>query len=140
MRKIACVGLFAFALLATNSLRAQLQLSSVDLAAIEATTPLSADEMPSFGTFYSAGNPNYPPLPTDISGSPGWSLGGGIYLLDDLDALSPGSGFSAMDDSEPPYPGGDGSPGGSIFNGESFPTNGLWLQITNISTKLSMRI
>jgi hypothetical protein len=54
-------------LLVANVLHAQ--LNQADLTAIEATTPLSADEMPATGTFYSAENPVLPPLPGNILGS-----------------------------------------------------------------------
>jgi hypothetical protein len=140
MKSIVKGAAFAAILFAVNILHAQIQLSSADLAAIESTTPLSADQVPVIGTFYSAANPQYPPAPADILAFPAWDLGnlGGIeiYLLDDLDGS--GGGFHAMDDSEPPIPdGGDGDGGGYSFtNTYSFPTNGLWMQITNVSDGL----
>jgi hypothetical protein len=131
----------AVMLLVANVLHAQLQFSSDDLAAIEATTPTSADALPVVGTFYSAADPQCAPAPENVLGWPAWDLGnlGGneIYLLDDLDSSAGGmdapSGgrFHPMDDPTPPP--GDGAYGGfyEFTNTYSFPTNGLWLQITN---------
>ena len=120
-------------LLATNIVHAQ--LTGVDLSAIEAATPLSADEVPAFGTFYSAANPAFAPLPANIFGLPVWNLPNGAYLLDDLDGSSSG-GFHAMDDSAP-YPGGyEGGGGGEEYTNNfsfTFPTNRLWMWITNVA-------
>lgn len=143
MKSILKSAVFAAMLFGVNILHAQLQLTSADLAAIEATTPLSADQVPVIGTFYSAANPQFPPAPADIFGLPAWDLGslGGIeiYLLDDLDGAS-GGGFHAMDDSDPLIPEGgtnDGGGGGYSFtNTYSFPTNGLWMQITNMADNM----
>ncbi|HTR40676.1 MAG TPA: hypothetical protein VMH87_03595, partial [Pseudomonadales bacterium] len=113
------------------------QLNGVDLSAIEATTPLTADQMPIYGTFYSAAHPLIPPLPANIWGLSGWSLDNGYYLLDDLDDSSGGGGFHAMAESAPFPPGYYG--GGSNYTFTSsitpyvFPTNGLWLWITNVT-------
>lgn len=100
------ITLLVIFLLGANVLHAQLQLSSDDLAAIESTTPLSMDEMSATGNFYSAANPIAPPLPGNIFGLSGWNLGGGYYLLDDLE--SSGGGFHAMDTPAPPFSGGGG--------------------------------
>jgi hypothetical protein len=64
----------AAVLFTTNILHAQLQLSSDDLATIEATTPLPADEVPAIGTYYSAANPQYPPIPGNLLGLSAWNL------------------------------------------------------------------
>jgi hypothetical protein len=106
------------------------------LSLIEATTPLSADSVPFVGTFYSAQNPKWPPLPSNINDLPAWDLGGGIYLLDDLDVdystpLRSGRGMRAMDDL-----GGGGGYGSDSFT-YTFDTNSLWLEITNVSNGLA---
>jgi len=130
-------------LLAANTVHAQLNniVNNAELDAIENTTPLSAAELPVIGTYYSAANPQNPPAPANVLGLTGWVLDAksGIYLLDDLDTSSVAAGFhsmGAMDDSGPLPPGsGDGDGGGYSFTNTypGFPTNGLWLQITNIS-------
>lgn len=135
MKSITKRVVFGVVLLVANVLHAQLQLSSADLSAIESTTPTPANELPIIGTYYSAANPQWPPLPGNLSGLPAWSLGNGAYLLDDLNVS--GGGFHAMDDSSPLYPssGGGTNEGGYITNyfSYSLPTNGLWLQVSNIA-------
>jgi hypothetical protein len=113
----------------------------VELQAIEMTTPALANSIPRFGTFYSAQHAPgtaepWPPLPGSM-GLRAWPLGDdGVFLLDDLaknyDApvnanLKFGSRMSAMDD----LGGGDFAPAFSI------PTNGLWLEITNVANGLA---
>ncbi|HEX3627971.1 MAG TPA: hypothetical protein VH280_21380 [Verrucomicrobiae bacterium] len=131
MRLILKVALLVATALVAKSLHAQLPFSNADLAVIESTTPLSAADMPYLGTFYSAANPGYPPLPGNILGLDGWSLGDGFYLLNDVGEGGSTGGFSAMDESEPPFPGGGGGAPYNFTNGYAYPTNGLWLQITN---------
>ena len=131
MKTIFKITLFTALLLGANILHAQLQLSSDDLAAIESTTPLSMNEMPSMGNFYSAANPSFPPSPGNILGLSGWNLGGGYYLLDDLDGS--GGGFHADDVTPPPPFGSGGSPPTNSYSRFAFPTNGLWLWITNVA-------
>ncbi len=58
---------------------------AVMLQAVEATTPVAAESVPLYGTFYSALHANWVPLPANINNVPAWSLGDGIWLLDDLD-------------------------------------------------------
>jgi hypothetical protein len=65
----------------TTNLQAMLQ-------AIEQTPTVSADSVPTFGTFWSAqhapGTPQpWPPLPSDYWRVPVWNLGDGVYLMDD---------------------------------------------------------
>jgi hypothetical protein len=55
----------------------------VELMAVEATTPLPAEAVARASGYYSAQYPNWPPLPGNPHGLPLWSLGEGIYLLDD---------------------------------------------------------
>ena len=104
----------------------------------EQTDPIPAESVPVVGNFWSALNPYFPPMPGNM-GFPAWDLGGGYYLLDDLDT-SAGGGFHAMDDSGPELPGGTGGGGGdySYTNGYGFfysiDTNLLWLEITNVSS------
>lgn len=51
---------------------------------VDSTPPISAEETPVSGTFYSAQFGKYmPPLPANILGLPFWSLGDGVYLVDD---------------------------------------------------------
>ena len=121
------------------------------LEVVEATTPLPATDVPPIGTFYSAQNLDFPPMPCNINNLDAWDLGNDVYLLDDLDfdyataqteSLAAGGGMLAMDDSGPPSP-GDGGGGtnsldaGSFSPSYSFDTNGLWLQITNVSNGLA---
>ncbi len=117
---------------------------AVMLQAVEETTPQAAESAPKSGTFYSAQFPNQPPLPCNINNVPVWNLGGGVFLLSDLDinyslrplASSMTAGrMSAMDAPSPGDGSGDGeSDGYGNFNSTyTFPTNGLWLEITNVS-------
>ncbi len=131
MKIILKITLFMALLLGANILHAQLNLNSNDLATIESTTPLSMDEMPTMGNFYSAANPSFPPSPGNILGLSGWNLGGGFYLLDDLDGS--GGGFHADDVTPPPPFGGGGSAPTNNYPPFRYPTNGLWLSITNVA-------
>ncbi len=116
-------------LFAANLLHAQINTN--DLAAIEATTPLSADAVPLFAVFYSAANPDNPPAPGNFYGLSAWDLGSGDYLLDDLGGTG---GFHAMDEGSP-VDGFTNEDGGYITNYFSYspPTNGLWLQVSNVA-------
>ena len=95
------------------------------LQAIEATTPLPADNATNGSNFYSAqhapgSNEEWPPLPGDVLGLDVWPLGDGTFLLDDRDvdyAVLSGGTMRAMN-----------SPMG--FMGATFTTNDLWLEIT----------
>src|ERR1022692_2279352 len=60
----------------------------VMLQALESVTPTPAASLPMSGTFWSAqhapGSRNeWPPLPGNMLGLPAWSLGDGVFLLDD---------------------------------------------------------
>lgn len=60
----------------------------VMLQALEATTPTPAESLPFSGTFWSAQHAPgsamaWPPLPGNILGLAAWSLGNGVYLLND---------------------------------------------------------
>jgi hypothetical protein len=130
MKKIRNFYVFVLSLFLAEGL-CQAQLNPTDLSAVEATTPLSADQMPLVGTFYSAAHPQIAPLPGNLFGLSGWDLGNGIYLMDDLDGSSVG-GFHAMDDSAL-YSGGVGDEFTNSVTPYVFPTNGLWLWITNMA-------
>ena len=97
---------------ATNEMEAALQ-------AIEATTPVSADAAPQVGNFYSAQfsrqRRRMPPLPADILGLNVWSLGDGMFLLDDRNV-----DYATLSDDDTPM---------SFFSA-TFTTNDLWLEIT----------
>jgi hypothetical protein len=88
----------------------------VMLKAVEATTPLSAAAVPESGNFYSAQNPDWPPLPGNIDKVPCWPLDTNMFLLDDravnyaapLKQTVKAGKMMALD---APFPGGDG--GGS---------------------------
>jgi hypothetical protein len=126
---------FLLAVLLLWAIAVQAQPNNTNLSAIEATTPLPADQLPVHGTFYSAANPLLPPAPGNIWTAPGWDLGNGIYLLDDLGVSSDG-GFYAVGESVPyPWSGGGDGGGYGFTNSYSFnlPTNGLWLWITNVA-------
>jgi len=100
------------------------------LQTLAATTPLPTESVPPSGTFYSAQNPNWPPLPCNIHNVPVWNLGNDCYLLDDVDVdysaplkqTQSGMRMMGMESSDtsdsPTY---------------TFPTNGLWLEIAGIS-------
>ena len=60
----------------------------VMIQAVEATTPVSASQLPSAGIFYSAqyspaSAQPWPPLPGNVLGLDAWPLGGDFFLLDD---------------------------------------------------------
>jgi hypothetical protein len=62
--------------------------TEVLLQAVEATTTTPAGSLPEAGTFWSAQHAPgsaepWPPLPGNMLGLPVWSLGDGVYLLDD---------------------------------------------------------
>jgi hypothetical protein len=109
------------------------------LEAVEETTPLPAESVPKFGTFYSARTPTGPPLPTSM-GLPAWDLGSSKWLLDDLDQpqgqmRAMAGNIMAMD---VPSPGDGGSDGGSnnysnFTSSYMIDTNGLFLEITGVS-------
>jgi hypothetical protein len=119
-------------------------LSDAQLAtlinALEATPMIAVEDLPrggTTGTFYSLAHPDWPPLPGDPRQVPVWSLGSGLYLLNDLTvnyaqaqiASSSAGGMTAMEAPSPPGF-GDGGGFGSDFQFQAFTTNDLWLQIT----------
>ncbi len=115
---------------------------NTDLSAVEASAPIPAESVPKAGIFYSAQYPNLPPVPGNFNSLPAWSLGNGVYLLDDVDSGSQaqsGIGMGAMDSGVPAPPGGwgDGGDGTNSPGGASssyvIPTNGLYLTITGLS-------
>lgn len=120
------------------SIQALHSVSADDLAVmlqtLEGTTPLPADSVAPWGTFWSVQHLDWPPLPGNINHLPVWDLGGGLYLLDDLDVdyVEQQRESAAMG---PPMPGGGGGGTnsydgyGSSFHAHVFTTNDLWLQI-----------
>jgi hypothetical protein len=54
------------------------------IQAIEQVPASPADSVPQYGAYFSAQNPNWPPLPGNMFSVPVWNIGGGDYLLDDL--------------------------------------------------------
>ena len=118
-------------------------ISFIDiLAAIEATDPIPADQLPANGMFYSAQMANQlggydagPPFPPNM-GLPAWCIDSenNVYLLDDLEATS-SSGLtrmSAMVD-EPPSPVTGTNGGGGVTPFVYIPrTNGLWVEATGL--------
>jgi hypothetical protein len=128
----------------------------VELRALELTTPLPATVLVNNSAsvaFYSAQHSPaslepWPPLPADVLNLDVWSLGDGLFVLDDRNVnytelatpqttSSSSGGVEAMDDGPPGPPGGggtNGSGGGGIhFNGLVFTTNDLWLQMDGVT-------
>jgi len=102
----------------------QAQAPDLDLTAIEATAPTPANQIPVAATFYSAQNLDLPPMPGNFYSLPAWSLGDGIYLLDDV-----GSGVQPMD-AVPQIPGGWETNGGG-GGGSNVPA--IWTPPDTIS-------
>jgi len=143
MKKIGMVllglGLFIPPLLHAQNAPLTPKVVTVAAAAAPQTDPIAFSNAPMVGQFYSAQNPDLPPAPSDFSNLPVWDLGDGNYLLDDFDSdLRRQSGIGgAVQDDSPPTPPGDGGSGGSpSTNGisYSFDTNGLWLEMVDVST------
>ena len=115
------------------------------VAVLAQTTPTPVESLPRYGTFYSAQNPQWPPLPDNDNQLAAWGLGDGVYVLADLQfdyqaqaQLQRG----AMVD-PPPIPGGDDGDGGGggvyppSYGGYGYDTNGLWLELTNVAAGLA---
>ena len=94
------------------------QVPDGDLTEIEATAPTPANLLPVVGTFYSAHNIDLPPTPGNFFSLPAWSVGDGIYLLDDIH-----SGVQPMD-AVPQIPGGWETNGGGGGGGSNLPAIG----------------
>ena len=113
---------------------------AVMLQAVEATTPTPAESVPPSGTFWSAQNPNSPPMPCNINNLDAWNLGDGVYLLDDLDFDYQAQAQSNLMMQEMadgvPSP-GDGGDYASDYVSYTFDTNALWLEITNVGNGLA---
>jgi hypothetical protein len=106
------------------------------LSAIEAGDTIPSSSLPMGALYYSAANPNGPPMPGSM-GYDAWQIDSNTFLLDDLDSSSgfSGRGMGMMDDSSPPGfdDGGDGTNDYPSYSYTYvFPTNGLWLEITNV--------
>jgi hypothetical protein len=131
--------------------------TEVMVTAVEQTTPTSATNLPDAGNFYSAQHlPDsaqpWPPLPGNVVGLPAWPLGDGTYLLDDRDyhwhhrsgrsqtATASLGGMATMDVSLSPVDDGDDDTNDDVGGGYvpvPLDTNGLWLEITNVSGGLA---
>jgi hypothetical protein len=128
-----------------NSIRAA---SAGDLSpmleAVEATTPLPAESVPPYGTFYSALHANWAPFPANVNNVPAWNLGDGVWLLDDLDQpqgqmRTMAGNLMAVD---VPSPGDGGNTGGNnnscIFTSAyTIDTNRLFLEITGVNNSVA---
>jgi hypothetical protein len=118
-------------------MRATLGLLSAIFLALSAraqtnAAPLSPEDIPPIGNFYSAQNPDLPPLPGNFAGLPAWDMGNGNYLVDDIDYSPDGGRIHAMLSGPPGLPGGGGGGGsGGVLPlwKPDFTTNELWLQI-----------
>lgn len=110
---------------------------------LNAIPTLSPDSVTT-GTFYSLQNPAWPPMPFNAQGYSIWSLGGGSYLMNDLNgnssSLAAGQGRARMQTmvTLPSPPGGGGGGygvdgGGPLYVPPVFTTNELWLQITGVT-------
>jgi hypothetical protein len=119
------------------------------LQAVEMTPTVPADSTPRYGTFYSAQHAPgtrsaWPPLPGNPYNLPVWNLGDGVYLLADeqwnyspplMSSSLASGGMMATDGmGPPPFDTGDGGDDSNIFtNFYTLPTNGLWLEMTNVA-------
>ncbi len=114
---------------------------AVMLQAVEATTPVAAESVPPYGTFYSASHANWAPLPANVNSVPAWNLGDGVWLLDDLDQpqaqMQTMAGTMMAMSAPMPGVGGDGGTNNYTFNASSFvlPDYGtnLWIAQVGIS-------
>jgi hypothetical protein len=101
----------------------------VELQALEATTPMPASQLPDMTEthgFYSAKNPDWAPSPADILEVPVWPLGGGMYVMDDLNV-----NYAAL---------AQESRASDLMTMDSFfspltmmTTNDLWLQLNGVT-------
>lgn len=59
---------------------------AAQLSALEQQPTIPADTLPNHspGSYYSAQNLSWPPMPGNVLNLPLWSLGGNLYVLDDL--------------------------------------------------------
>ena len=105
--------------------------------AVVQTTPTPAADVPTDGRYYSAKTPDGPPMPGSMN-LPAWNLGDNVWLLDDLNLGSATRSMSMMS-ADDLSPGGDDSTNSDdnyspMFSSSySIDTNGLWLEITNVS-------
>jgi len=102
------------------------------MQAVEATTPQPAESAPIACTYYSAQNPAWPPLPCNVDNLPIWNLSEGAALLDDLDFDYSAVSERAQRDGR--FQAMDMETFGTAYSPiYAFDTNGLWLEITNVS-------
>ncbi|HWC58201.1 MAG TPA: hypothetical protein VHC44_00800 [Verrucomicrobiae bacterium] len=121
---------------------------SAQLSAVEGTEPTPAAAVPRTGQFYSARLANAglilaPILPGGM-GMDAWSLGDNVWLVNDLEPVTPlrnGMQMMAEGGPLPPGAGGGSTNGGMIFypQAQIFTTNQLWLEniaVTNQTDSL----
>ena len=115
---------------------------SAQLSAVEATAPTPAAAVPRTGQFYSARLANAglilaPILPGGMN-LPAWDLGDNVWLVNDLEPVTPlRNGMRMMADGGPLPPGAGGGSGATntyMFNSVPLDTNRLWLELTNVSS------
>jgi hypothetical protein len=137
----------AFVLAITSILHAQATTAFVPstsaanlnsmLQAVETATPQAAESVPSVGTFWSAQNPKWPPLPCNINNLDAWNLGNGVYMLDDFDFDYQAQAQSRAMATGVPSPGDDGYGDGGDYTSSYvsciIDTNRLYLEITGIT-------
>jgi hypothetical protein len=118
---------------------------AADLAALEKTPTIAAEDAPHGNAYFSVQSPWWPPLPANIFKLPLWDLGDGSYALDDLDVnyktgpvtrtATTTMTAGAVVALDVPIPGGGDDwtnvdAGGVVSQIQTPSTNVVWLQIT----------
>jgi hypothetical protein len=114
---------------------------SAQLAAVEGTEPTPASAVPASGQFYPASLANrgiFAPIYPPGMGLPAWNLGDGVWLVNDLEPVTPlrnGTRMMALDGGPMPPGGGEGVGETNLysFNGFVLDTNLLWLSVSNVT-------
>jgi len=118
-------------------LAAQLQI-------LEQAEPTPAAAVPVSGQFYPASLANrdvFAPIFPPGMGLPAWPLGDGVWLVDDLEPVTPlrkGMRMMGLDGPVPPGGGEGGDDTNLFYNTYSMEidTNQLWLELTNVSSDI----
>jgi hypothetical protein len=134
--------LFVFALGFKPRVQAAPVGLSAQLSAVEATAPTPAGAVPASGQFYPASLANrgiFAPIFPPGIGLPAWNLGDGVWLVNDLEPVTPlrnGMRMMALDGGPMPpgTGGGSGATNTYMFNSVPLDTNRLWLELTNVSS------
>jgi hypothetical protein len=107
------------------------------LQQLETVVPMLASELPEeTHGFYSAQNPDWPPLPGDVLGLPIWPLGSGLYVLDDTNVDYDevrAVNEAALTVQKAKLKRSSPLGGGGFLPMFSYATNVLWLEITNVN-------